>query len=303
MLNNPNSVDKLTIVGRSVPEFKKNYPQYALSKKIEFIKADILTNINSLGSDYTHVIHAAADSTNVGHLSHLDRYDQIVEGTRSVLEFIKRFCPDSRLLFVSSGGVYGDMPNNLNSFREDHHMTHNSLDPSKVYSIAKRSAENLCAIYSDIFNLRVSVARCFSFSGIDLPLNVHFAIGNFVKNAIDSEDIIIKGDGLSVRSYLDQDDLADWLLKICEFDTFNRTVYNIGSNQAINILSLAEKVAEISNKEIKIKVLNSENSNISKSIYVPDISKILGTFNIKVNISLEDSIRKMINFHQNEDGT
>ena len=55
------------------------------------------------------MIHAAADSTNVTNLSHLQRYKQIVEGTKNVLEFVRDHLPESKLLFISSGGVYGKM--------------------------------------------------------------------------------------------------------------------------------------------------------------------------------------------------
>lgn len=298
LLNNKSDIQTITIVGRSAKSFKKIYPHYCDIENIHFYSIDILKNLNDLGSEYTHIIHAAADSSNVSQLTYLDRYNQIVNGTIAVLEYIKNNCPEAKLLFVSSGGVYGQMPQNINSFKEDHPLTHNLLDPTKVYSIAKIAAENLCAIYHEMYGLKLSIVRCFSFSGFHLPLDVHFAIGNFVKNAISSEDITIQGNGLSDRSYLDQNDLAEWILTICKKDSFNCTLYNIGSDRKINIASLANMVSKISNKDIKVKILNQNRKELKQSRYVPDISKIKDTFGLGIKVPLEESIKNMIKHNQ-----
>lgn len=295
--NQNNNLNSISIVGRSAKNFEKIYPHYSNIQNIHFHDVDILKNLNDLSGSYTHIIHAAADSTNVTNLTYMDRYNQIVNGTLSVLEFVRYKHPQAKLLFISSGGVYGEMPSNINSFKEDCLTSHNSLDPSNVYSISKRSAENLCAIYSETYSLNICIARCFSFSGIDLPLDVHFAIGNFVKDAVSNKDIYIHGDGLSIRSYLDQNDLAEWILAICYKDKFNLSVYNIGSDESINIKSLADLVTNISNKNINVKVLNKKDRKLNKSVYVPDITKIKNTFNLDIKVSLQDSIKMMIEHH------
>ena len=297
LLNNPHNLNSITIVGRSAVNFEKRFREFRDIKNISFNAIDILQNLDNLDKNYSHIIHAAADSTNVTSLSYLDRYNQIINGTIAVLEFVRSKQPNAKLLYISSGAVYGDMPSSISAFKENCLTCHDSLDPSRVYAISKRSAENLCAIYSKTYSLNISIARCFSFSGIDLPLDVHFAVGNFVKNAIANENIIIQGDGLSVRSYLDQNDLASWILSICSQDEFDMSVYNIGSDESINIKSLAALIASISKKNIEINIQNKADIGLKKSIYVPDISKIKRTLNVDVKISLKDSISKMIEHH------
>ena len=135
----------------------------------------------------------------------------------------------------------GRCQENMNQFTEDFNGNTNNLESHNVYSIAKQTAEHLCSIYHDEYGLNISIARCFCFSGIHLPLNAHFAIGNFVQNVIDDKDIIIKGDGTSVRSYLDQDDMSEWILEILRNDKFNKTTYNIDQKkvfQSENLLIL-----------------------------------------------------------------
>lgn len=84
-------------------------------------------------------------------------------------------------------------------------------NPCTAYSQAKRAAEHLCALYREAYGLETVVARCFAFIGQDLPFNAHYAIGNFIQDALSAEQITVAGDGTPLRTYLDQSDLAHWL--------------------------------------------------------------------------------------------
>tara|TARA_Y100001935_G_scaffold149690_1_gene123603 strand:+ start:443 stop:1396 length:954 start_codon:yes stop_codon:yes gene_type:complete len=294
--SNPDNINSVTIVGRSAKNFLENNKEFIELDNVRYVYGDILNDLSQLKDiSYSHVIHAAADSTNVTNLSHLQRYKQIVEGTKNVLEFVRLHLPESKILFISSGGVYGDMPSNKKSFIESDMWNSDILDSSNVYTVSKRTAEHLCSLYYDEYNLNISIARCFCFSGIHLPLNVHFAIGNFVKNVLANDDIIIKGDGKSIRSYLDQDDLSEWILEILKKDSFKKTVYNIGSDESISISDLAYLIRDISKKPIEVKILNENDTNLKRSIYVPECKKIKEKFNLNQKVSLSESILKMMN--------
>tara|TARA_B100000575_G_scaffold291155_1_gene296366 strand:- start:241 stop:1194 length:954 start_codon:yes stop_codon:yes gene_type:complete len=294
--SNPDNINSVTIVGRSAKNFLENNKEFIELDNVRYVYGDILNDFSQLKDfSYSHVIHAAADSTNVTNLSHLQRYTQIVDGTKNVLEFVRHHLPDSKLLFISSGGVYGDMPSNKKSFIESDMWKSDILDSSNVYTVSKRTAEHLCSLYYDEYNLNISIARCFCFSGIHLPLNVHFAIGNFIKDASANDDIIIKGDGKSIRSYLDQDDLSEWILEILKKDSFKKTVYNIGSDESISISDLAFLIKDISKKPIDVKILNENEANLKRSIYIPDCKKIKNKFNLTQKVSLSESILKMMN--------
>ena len=294
--NNISDINQITIVGRSADSFLADNPEFKQLENIKYISADILNDMTQLeGHNFSHVVHAAADSTNISNLKHIDRFDQIVNGTRNILEFVRKKLPNAKLLFISSGAVYGEMLPNMNQFSEDFNGNTNNLESHNVYSIAKQTAEHLCSIYHDEYGLNISIARCFCFSGIHLPLNVHFAIGNFVQNVIDDKDIIIKGDGTSVRSYLDQDDMSEWILEILRNDKFNKTTYNIGSEESISIRELANLIINLSNKDLNVEIQNINSIDLKKSIYVPSCKKIQERFGISQKISLSESIIKMIN--------
>ena len=295
-LNKPNYINSVTIVGRSAERFLKKNKEFLDISNVNYIYVDILKDISHLSkSNFTHVIHAAADSTNVTELSDTQRYEQIVEGTKNVLNFVRDYFPMSKLLFVSSGGVYGKMPSNKKSFSETDLLESDILDYSNIYARSKREAEHLCLNYYDEYNLNISIARCFCFSGIHLPLDVHFAIGNFVNDVNKNNNIIIKGDGESVRSYLDQDDLIEWFIEILKNDSFKKTIYNIGSEDSISIKDLAKLIKKLSNKKIEVKILNEKNNNLRKTVYVPDCKKIRKKFNLVQKVSLSESLAKMLN--------
>jgi UDP-glucuronate decarboxylase len=110
--------------------------------------------------------------------------------------------------------------------------------------LRKRCAEHLCALYFKEYGLQTVIARCFSFVGRDLPKDVHFAIGNFINDAINSSEIIVTGDGSPVRSYLDQRDLAEWLTELLFLD-IGGEAYNVGSDQTLTIEELAYKIRDL----------------------------------------------------------
>ena len=206
--------------------------------------------LESLNFDY--IIHAAAASTDVLGLSSLDRYRQIVFGTEKILKYVKDFQPLAKVLYVSSGGVYGEMPEKAISFSENMNTIPAFDDKNNTYSISKRMAEHLCFLYADQFSLKVTIARCFAFSGRFLPLDVHFAIGNFINNCLNSEPIVIQGNGLPVRSYMYAADMTKAILQC--LNTKSSMTINIGSDEKISIKNLAILVSQIlKNPNVVIK--------------------------------------------------
>lgn len=207
------SFDSISVLSRSPSGFLQSFPEFSLLENLRFVEGDIMFLESLPKGRFSHVIHGAADSTDGSKHSELYRFDQIVSGTRNLLDWsvktgVKRF------LFLSSGAVYGGLPPPATGYREDQYCSLLSSRAEESYAIAKLAAEHSTLTFGSLGSFSVSVARCFSFSGIDLPLEAHFAFGNFIYDALFSEKITINGDGNTKRSYLDQRDLAHWLLTI-----------------------------------------------------------------------------------------
>jgi len=281
----------VTVLTRSSEKFLAQYPEFLSIPWLNFHTGDI-SEKNTLLHDksFTHILHAAADSTLGPKLTPLQRYDQIVIGTRNILDLAVS-CGVKRLLFTSSGAVYGTQPAHLDRIPEDFNGIPGPLNPQNAYGIGKRTAEHLCALYGQEFSIDTVIARCFAFVGQDLPLDVHFAIGNFIRDALWNDEIIVHGDGSPYRSYLDQHDLAGWLFTLLERGQGGQA-YNVGSDEAITIKDLAHLVRDIVAPDKPVRILGEMASHKERNVYVPNINRIKKELGLDVRIPLEESIRK-----------
>jgi UDP-glucuronate decarboxylase len=276
-------------MSRNPEQFFVQYPEFSGLSWLSFHKGDILqpNSFPKMGN-FTHLLHAATDSTLGPFLTPLDRYTQIVDGTRYMLDYavengIKRF------LLTSSGGVYGPQPEFVERIPETYTGMADPLNAQNAYSVAKRAAEHLCALYRDRYGLEPVIARCFAFVGQDLPLDVHFAVGNFIRDALLHNEITVSGDGTAVRSFLDQRDLAEWLLTLLEKGKSCRA-YNVGSDQAISIAELACLVRDTLAPRKQVRILGKAEFKGVRSRYLPDITRAQTELGLKVNISLADAL-------------
>jgi len=284
------SVPRVTLLSRDPDRFASQYPALVAHPWLRMHRGDV-SDQRTLPSDtpFTHILHAAADSTFGPQLTPLQRYDQIVNGTRNLLDFAVT-CGAQRFLFTSSGAVYGAQPAHLDRIPEDWHGSPDPLNPANAYGVAKRAAEHLCALYRQTYGLHTVVARCFAFVGPDLPLDVHFAIGNFIRDALWRDEITVSGDGSPLRSYLDQQDLAHWLLTLLEHGAAGQA-YNVGSDQAISIAELAHLVRHIVAPNKRVHIRSAANGSNGRNIYVPSIQKARNELGLDVRVSLEDTIK------------
>jgi dTDP-glucose 4,6-dehydratase len=286
-------VPEVTIVTRSPNRFLERYPEFSTKSWLTLHDGNILDYESlPLGECFTHILHAATESTIGPSLPALQRYDEIVNGTRNILNYavknnVKRF------LLTSSGGVYGPQPATMEKIPESFFGIPDPLDPTSAYSMGKRAAEHLCSLYNDRFGLESVIARCFAFVGEDLPLNAHFAIGNFIHDALYSNEINVAGDGTPVRSYMNQSDLARWLLCILDKGIAGRA-YNVGSDKGISIAELAHLVRNILRPSKPVVFMNTATTFQGRNIYLPDISAAKNDLNLDVTISLPESIAQFL---------
>ena len=284
------SAPHVTLLSRDPDRFAGQYPTRVAHPWLRMHRGDI-SDPRTLPSDtpFTHILHAAADSTFGPQLTPLKRYDQIVNGTRNLLDLAVA-CGAQRLLLTSSGAVYGVQPPHLVQIPEDWHGIPDPLNPANAYGVAKRAAEHLCALYGQTHGIRTVIARCFAFVGPDLPMEVHFAIGNFIRDALWRDEITVSGDGSPLRSYLDQQDLAQWLLTLLEHGAAGQA-YNVGSDQALSIAELAHLVRDIVAPNKKVHIHRATNESNGRNIYVPSIQKARNELALEVRVALVDAIK------------
>jgi len=203
-------------------------------------------------------------------------------------------------LFTSSGAVYGDMPNKMKAFSEDCRLAANSFAVKSAYAEGKRAAKFLLAEANSRGLCRARLARLFAFSGPLLPLNRHFAIGNFIRDAINNQKIIVRGDGTPIRFYLDETDMASWLIASIHRGRPD-SIYHIGSEHGITISDLAHLVssryAQMKDVPCTVEVTGQSSALDGISRYVPETFATRMELGTQETVSLEESIDKMFRAH------
>ena len=290
---------KITTLTRNPEAFLLEYPFYKEhTNTVQFVKGDILNYDFNLDQKFEFFIHAAtAASESLNKSNPLLMMDTITKGTRNVLDFAITQSLEG-ILFVSSGAIYGKQPWNNSHINEEDSFKIDINNSNAAYAEGKRIAELYCSTYFEKYNLPIKIARCFAFMGPYLPLDTHFAVGNFINNFINKENIIIKGDGTPLRSYMYASDLSIWLWKILEKGNIN-SVYNVGSNESISIAGLAKKVLDNNTECLKIVISHPINKGELLQ-YVPSIDKAKIDLGLSVNIDLDTAIKKTKLFYLNK---
>lgn len=283
---------EVVVLSRSPDRFLAEYPEFTKFGWLQLHRGDV-EDPASLPQriSFTHILHAAADSTDAAGMTPLQRHEQIVQGTKNILQ-LAATTGARRFLLTSSGGVYGPQPASVNSIPETHNGIPDPLSLSSVYGLAKRQAEHLSALYSEAHGFEYVIARCFAFVGPDLPRHAHFAIGNFIRDALECPKISVSGDGTPIRTYLYQDDLAEWLLTALLYGQHGQA-YNVGSDETTSIAELAHLVRDILAPGKAVNIFNRSDNSSHRNRYVPDITKAKTELGLRVKIDLAEAIRRV----------
>lgn len=289
---------KICALSRDPEKFLSQIPLYSKEKSIQWIKGDIRT-FKFPPEKIDYIIHAATDADALLNVENpLLMLDTITDGTKRVLEFAKRQSCLKGFLMISSGAIYGSQPHNVSKIKESDSFYLDINKSESAYAEGKRLAELYCSIYSKQYNMPVKIARCFAFVGPYLPLEKHFAIGNFIRDGLNGQNITIHGDGSPLRSYMYAADLVIWLWTLL-LKGNSGEAYNVGSDKPISIKELAMTIAGFF-PGISVNILNQVRTTDRNQNYIPDVSKFKKEFNFNQNIDLENAIQKTITYYQKD---
>jgi nucleoside-diphosphate-sugar epimerase len=273
------------VLTRNPAAFAAKAPHLAADSSIQLLAGDF-TNFSFPDGPFHSVLHAA---TALG--EPLDIFDANLEGTRRVLEFARR-SGVTRFLFTSSGAAYGRQPSEMTHIPEDYAGAPDTMDAGSAYGQSKRACEFMVGMYARQYGFAAPIARCFAFSGPHLPLDLNFAIGNFVRDALAGGPIRIGGDGTPRRSYLYAADLAVWLWTILLRGESCR-LYNVGSGDDLSIAELAAKVAVSVSPEVGVTIGREAVPGGPVARYVPSVARAENELGLRAWISLDEGIRRM----------
>lgn len=276
---------ELLVLTRDRAAFLCKHPHLAGNPALGFHQGDV-RGFEYPPGHFDWVIHAATPVVPLATPEAAwETLDTILAGTRHVLDFAAQAKP-RRLLFTSSGAVYGQQPEDLQGFPEDWHGAPDPLMPASAYGEGKRAAEALCSCHAAVHGYESRIARCFAFVGPGLSLDGHFAIGNFIRDALSGRRPMPRGNPATVRSYLYASDLATWLWTLLLADDAP-VVVNVGSGEAVTLAQLADSVSRVLRPGEHIPM---PAGSAPGPRYVPDVTLAGRKLGLRPTVSLDDSI-------------
>lgn len=286
---------RATVLSRDPARFAQKCPHIAHDPAVTLHGGDVRDFAFPQG-EFRYVIHAATEaSLKQSQEQPLEMLSTILAGTERALQFAAQ-ANTRKFLLTSSGAVYGRQPSDITHLPETYTGAPDPLDPASVYAEGKRASELMCALHQKVaraqgVEFEAKIARCWAFTGAHLPLDTHFAIGNFIGDVLAGRPIAIGGDGTPRRSYLYGADLAIWLWTML-FRAPSLVAFNVGSGYGVSILELARTVAATLRPHTQITVAKHPVEGVPPPRYVPSVERARQTLGLNETIGLEEAIRR-----------
>ena len=285
----PWDVTSIIVMSRNTQVLQQVAPQL-ISHNVTLLSEDITTTDSLPYADF--VIHAATSTDARDYISQPEsEKNNIQVGTYNYCRLAKKFHVKSKIIYVSSGAVYGVQLPTVDKLDELSKPTNLiNMDIGKQdYAAAKQDAE-LAITQLGLEGLNVSIARCFAFVGCWLPKDQHFAIGNFIGDILNNRPIAVKAKHQVYRSYMYADDLVEWLMTIADHSSTDCPIYNVGSDQAILIGDLANELSQRYHVTSEVPLI----LETKMDIYIPSIKKAKDELGLYLKFDLFASIQETL---------
>ena len=212
------------------------------------------------------------------------------QGTHNILELARR--DGARFMQASTSEVYGDPLEHPQV--ETYWGNVNSIGPRACYDEGKRFSEALIMEYVRQHQVDARIARIFNTYGPRSAPHDGRVVPNFCIQALEGKPITVYGDGSQTRSFCYVDDLVRGFILLMEVDGLAGEVINLGNPEEHTILQFAERIDALTDvyNGVVFEPLPQDDPQRRR----PDISKAQRLLGWQPEISLDDGLRKTINF-------
>ena len=282
---------RICAFGRNAESARRRFKDYWDTESFNFICNDINKPFSKdIYSDY--IIHGASNTHPVAYATDpIGTITTNVIGTQNILEFaVKQVSP--RVMFLSSVEIYGENRGDVERFDENYsgHIDCNTLRAG--YPESKRVGEALCQAYIHSKDLDVVIPRLSRVYGPTMSKDDSKAIAQFIRNAANKENIVLKSRGDQLYSYTYTADAAMALIYILLYGECGEA-YNISDeNSEITLKDLAEIIAGIAGTKVKYELPDETEakgySNATKALLDNGKLKELGwesSYDVKTGLS------------------
>jgi nucleoside-diphosphate-sugar epimerase len=259
----------VSAISRDPARFFAAEPWAAKLPWLELHRADV-REAWPIAAPHDLLLHAATDTHASRHQDLQAVFDDIVAGTRQALS-CAACCGVQRLLLTGSGAQYGTIVPDADGsgVGEDSREACDPMQPGSAYGEGKRVAELLATLNARSGGAAVIATRCFAFVGPGLPSDGHYAIGNFIGDALAARPIRLTSAGTATRSYLYGADLALWLL-LALLEAPGGSTINVGGGEASTVKALAERVRDLVAPGLEVST-GPPHRDEPRSFYVPSL--------------------------------
>lgn len=227
-----------------VRNISKLDPYIKMNDSVEIVQADVTAPINIKG-DVNYVVHAASPASPKIMGEHpVETNFANTLGTANTLILAKEKNAEG-YLFISSREIYGEPAENQELFTENGPLGQvNPLVPRNGYAEGKKAAENMCSGFKEEYGLNTKIVRLAHTYGPGMSIHDGRVQADFLKDVLNENDIVLKSDGSSIRTYTYiADAIKAMFLVLLKSDDI---VYNIADEKSItSIKNLAEVLVNI----------------------------------------------------------
>ena len=202
----------------------------------------------------------------------------------------------AKFLYTSTSEVYGvaaEIPTT-----EDYRGDVNPVGPRSCYDEAKRCGESYVIAYKQQHGLDIRIARIFNTYGPRMRSEGVYGrvVPRFVEQALGYEPITVFGSGEQTRSFCYVSDQVAGLLRLAFLRNAEGEVVNIGNDEEITIIGLADVIKDLTNSgsEIMFEELPKDDPPRRK----PDISKAKRILGWKPRVKLEEGLKRTIEWFE-----
>jgi UDP-glucose 4-epimerase len=260
-----------------------------LNPEVLFTRGDVTDRpkLWTLLQDVDCVYHLAAKVSVPESVSYPREYNIInVGGTVSVMEAM-RDVGVKRVVFTSSGSVYGD--------QNDQPLTETTPpNPGSPYAVSKLAAEHYVRTIGALWGIETVSLRVFNAYGPGQPQPAAHppVIPHFLRQTVRGGSLVIYGRGEQTRDFVHVDDVVEAMVAAATAPTVDRLMINIGSGVETSIRDLAQFVIEAVGKTTEWMYV--ENQDVGPSRMCADISLARSKLGYRPRVSLQEGLQRMV---------
>lgn len=286
---------KVICVDNFITSDKKNIERFLNNSNFSFVEHDVTNNLEIKEKvDYVFHLASPASPNKNSKRSYINFPLETLLvnsiGTKNLLDFAKK--NDAKFLYTSSSEVYGDPL--ISPQKEEYFGNVNPNGIRSVYDEGKRFGEAITMTYFRKFKLDTRIIRIFNTFGPFMQIDDGRVVSNFINQAIQEKPLTVYGKGTQTRSFCYVDDMVEGIMASMFSDKSSGEVFNLGNPNEKTILEIAELINKLTNSSSKIKF--EELPQDDPKVRNPDISKANKFLDWKPKISLEEGLRRTIEY-------